>query len=61
MPLNLDSRLAQRVLVEVADGAYRDEDDLYALARRVDWTTVDHAAADAARRHHGAALARCAA
>ena len=38
MRLNLESRLAQRVLVEVAEGAYRDENDLYALARRVDWT-----------------------
>jgi len=38
MRLNLESRLAQRVLVEVAEGAYRNEDDLYALARGVDWT-----------------------
>jgi putative N6-adenine-specific DNA methylase len=38
MHLNLESRLAQRVLVEVAAGAYRNEDDLYALARQVDWT-----------------------
>ena len=37
MILNLESRLAQRVLVEVAEGAYRSEDDLYALARSVDW------------------------
>ena len=37
MVLNLESRLAQRVLVEVAEGAYRHEDDLYALARGVDW------------------------
>ncbi len=37
MALNLESRLAQRVLVEVAEGPYRDEDDLYALARSVDW------------------------
>ena len=37
MALNLESRLAQRVLVEVAEGAYHDEDDLYALAREVDW------------------------
>ena len=35
--LNLESRLAQRVLIEVAEGAYRGEDDLYALARGVDW------------------------
>jgi putative N6-adenine-specific DNA methylase len=38
MALNLGSRLAQRVLVEVATGPYRDEADLYALAHRIDWT-----------------------
>ena len=38
MLLNLESRLAQRVLVEVAESAYAREDDLYALARSVDWT-----------------------
>ncbi|GAP37524.1 THUMP domain-containing class I SAM-dependent RNA methyltransferase [Piscinibacter sakaiensis] len=38
MRLNLGSRLAQRVLVEVAEGPYAHEDDLYALARSVDWT-----------------------
>jgi putative N6-adenine-specific DNA methylase len=37
MRLNLESRLAQRVLVEVAEGPYRNEDDLYALAAGVDW------------------------
>ncbi len=37
MQLNLESRLAQRVLWPLADGPYRDEQDLYALARRVDW------------------------
>ena len=37
MLLNLESRLAQRVLIEVAEGGYRNEDDLYALARSVDW------------------------
>ena len=37
MRLNLECRLAQRVLVEVAEGPYRVEDDLYALARSVDW------------------------
>jgi putative N6-adenine-specific DNA methylase len=37
MRLNLESRLAQRVLIEVAAGDYRHEDDLYALARDVDW------------------------
>ncbi|HEX2675921.1 MAG TPA: THUMP domain-containing protein, partial [Polyangiales bacterium] len=38
MALNLECRLAQRVLVEVAEGPYRDEDDLYVLGRSVDWT-----------------------
>ena len=37
MRLNLESRLAQRVLIEVADGPYRDEHDLYRIARSVDW------------------------
>ncbi|MBS0449098.1 MAG: class I SAM-dependent RNA methyltransferase [Proteobacteria bacterium] len=38
MTLNLESRLAQRVLIEVAAGPYRDEHDLYALARSVEWS-----------------------
>ena len=37
MRLNLESRLAQRVLVGVAEGGYRNEDDLYALASGVAW------------------------
>src|SRR3954468_24317662 len=37
MTLNLECRLAQRVLAEVAEGPYRDEHDLYELARGVDW------------------------
>ena len=37
MLLNLESRLAQRVLIEAAEGPYRDEHDLYALAQSVDW------------------------
>ena len=39
MSLNLGSRLAQRVLIEVAGGDYRHEDDLYALALRVAWSS----------------------
>ncbi len=39
MSLNLGSRLAQRVLIDVAAADYRHEDDLYALARRVDWAS----------------------
>jgi putative N6-adenine-specific DNA methylase len=38
MVLNLESRLAQRVLIEVGEGPYRDERDLYALARDVAWS-----------------------
>jgi putative N6-adenine-specific DNA methylase len=37
MALNLESRLAQRVLAEVAYGPYRHENDLYALTLSVDW------------------------
>jgi putative N6-adenine-specific DNA methylase len=37
MRVNLESRLAQRVLWRVAEGPYRGEDDLYALARGVPW------------------------
>ncbi len=37
MALNLESRLATRVLWPLIDGPYRDEHDLYALARRVPW------------------------
>ncbi len=39
MALNLGSRLAQRVLIEVAGGPYRNENDLYGLAQRVDWSS----------------------
>jgi len=38
MRLNLQSRLAQRVLWPLAQGRYRDEHDLYALARGVRWS-----------------------
>ena len=38
MRLNLHSRLTQRVLIEVAREPYRHEDDIYAIARTVDWT-----------------------
>ncbi|HEY0858608.1 MAG TPA: THUMP domain-containing protein [Albitalea sp.] len=38
MQLNLECRLPQRVLVEVGEGAYHDENDLYELGRSVDWT-----------------------
>jgi len=35
---NLESRLASRILWQVAHGAYRDEDALYRLAHGVDWS-----------------------
>jgi putative N6-adenine-specific DNA methylase len=38
MVLNLECRLAQRVLIEVAEGSYRDEHDLHELARGVAWS-----------------------
>jgi len=38
MVLNLESRLAQRVLIEVGEGPYRGEDDLYVLAHSVAWS-----------------------
>jgi putative N6-adenine-specific DNA methylase len=37
MACNLHSRLAQRVLLQVAHGPYASEDDLYRLARQVPW------------------------
>jgi putative N6-adenine-specific DNA methylase len=37
MRLNLHSRIAQRVLVQLAHGPYRSEDDLYAAAANVAW------------------------
>jgi putative N6-adenine-specific DNA methylase len=37
MRLNFESRLAQRVLWPLAEGAYRSEHDLYDLARSVAW------------------------
>ncbi|MGJ7491211.1 THUMP domain-containing class I SAM-dependent RNA methyltransferase [Variovorax sp. ZT4R33] len=37
MKLNLYSRLAQRVLVELAHAPYRNENDLYAIASGVAW------------------------
>lgn len=37
MKLNLHSRLAQRVLWPLRGARYRDEHDLYAAAREVDW------------------------
>ena len=38
MRLNLESRLAQRVLWPLAHGGYRHEQDLYDLARSVRWS-----------------------
>ncbi len=34
---NLESRLASRILWQVGSGAYRDENDIYALAHALDW------------------------
>jgi putative N6-adenine-specific DNA methylase len=38
MVLNLELRLTQRVLIEVAEGPYHDEQDLYQMALDVDWS-----------------------
>jgi putative N6-adenine-specific DNA methylase len=38
MVVNLESRLAQRALIEVGAGPYRAEQDLYELARALDWS-----------------------
>ncbi|MBV2235649.1 MAG: class I SAM-dependent RNA methyltransferase [Sterolibacterium sp.] len=38
--LNLESRIASRVLWRVAAGNYRNEDDVYRLAMSVDWPTL---------------------
>jgi putative N6-adenine-specific DNA methylase len=35
--VNLESRIASRVLWRVAAGSYRDENDVYALVHAVDW------------------------
>ncbi len=37
MALNLWSRIASRVMLQVATGAYRDERDVYAIAHKVRW------------------------
>lgn len=45
MRLNLESRLAQRVLWRVGSRVYRHEDDIYHLSRSVNWSewiTPDH-------------------
>lgn len=38
--VNLESRIASRVLWRVAAGAYRSEDDVYRLAQAVDWPAL---------------------
>ena len=42
--VNLWSRIASRVMLRVADGTYRGEEDIYQLARTVKWE--DHFAPD---------------
>jgi putative N6-adenine-specific DNA methylase len=36
--INLESRIASRVLWQIASGPYRNEEDIYAIARAVRWT-----------------------
>ena len=38
--INLESRIATRVLWRVARGAYRNEADIYRLAHDIDWTRL---------------------
>jgi putative N6-adenine-specific DNA methylase len=38
--VNLESRLASRVLWQVAHGGYRSEDDLYRLVQKVRWAEI---------------------
>ncbi|SMB21116.1 Ribosomal RNA large subunit methyltransferase L [Sterolibacterium denitrificans] len=38
--LNLESRIASRVLWRVAEGAYQKEEDVYRLAMNVDWPAL---------------------
>lgn len=38
--LNLESRVASRILWQVGQGSYRDEEDLYRLALRLPWPNV---------------------
>ncbi len=37
---NLESRLASRILWQVAHGRYRNEEDLYQLVRSIDWPSL---------------------
>jgi putative N6-adenine-specific DNA methylase len=38
--VNLESRIASRVLWRVAEGSYQKEDDIYQLAMKVDWPAL---------------------
>ena len=38
--VNLESRIASRVLWRIAEGAYRSEDDVYRLAHAIDWPSL---------------------
>ena len=37
MAINLHSRIASRVLLKMADGPYKSEDDLFRLAKSIGW------------------------
>jgi putative N6-adenine-specific DNA methylase len=54
MKLNLHSRLAQRVLVQLSHAPYRGEDDLYEAAAAVAWEDLVHAARELQDRADGA-------
>lgn len=42
MKINLHSRLASRVMLQVAFGGYRNEDDVYNIAHKVKWNDWFH-------------------
>lgn len=42
MRINLNSRLASRVLLRLGYSGYRHEDDIYRLARKIDWLNWFH-------------------
>lgn len=42
MKINLNSRLASRVMLQVGFGGYRNEDDIYHIANKVNWSDWFH-------------------
>lgn len=42
MAMNLNSRLASRIMIRLGYSGYRHEDDIYRLARKIDWLDWFH-------------------